>query len=60
MPARKGRRTLEGFLIFGEGEMPGEEQQADLDGPRCLDSPSKASTNLNPCLDANVPCGHVP
>lgn len=63
-PAHKGRRASKVFRIFGEGEIPGEEQQAQLDGPRCWDCPSKSSTSSIPAWpllpDANVPCGHMP
>lgn len=63
-PAHKGRRASKVFRIFGEGEIPGEEQQAQLDGPRCWDCPSKSSTSSIPAwpllLDSNVPCGHMP
>lgn len=48
-PAHKGRRTSKGFLIFGEGEMPGEEQQAQLDGPRFgIPFPKSAAVKLLP------------
>lgn len=60
MPARKGRKTLEGFLIFAWGRAASRPGWTQVLGFPFQSQHQFKSLPGHCCWNINVPCGHMP